>query len=341
MLQETSKTIRHYCLLNGFDYEQYVGVKRGHMLWQSAFNRVYMLKEMLDRGVEGWVFYLDADAFIIDMRFDLVSYLVDKDRYGAIFAGHIGEVYDVNSGGFAVNLSHPAGKALILEYHRVCEAAAGEGYQRAISWEHDVYNDQYLLYLLLKSWFERIDFGGPFLIEHTNRSYVNNGPFISQLLRGLYPTFEERLAAITQRVTEIMADSPAIHPDRPKGTYVAAGHSRLLTECGNKTSVGIFTTGRAGVFLAGPHARAEAGRHILRVFGRSAGQVPESRVVAHDGNALLSRAALPGVSSPDLLAEHHFELADTVHDLEVRMDVGPDHHLCVHAVQIMPTQGDV
>ena len=334
MLQETSKTIRRYCQVNGFDYEQYVGIKRGHMLWQSTFNRAYLLKEMLDRGVEGWVFYLDADAFIIDMRFDLVTYLSDKERYGAIFAGHISERHDVNAGGFAVNLSHPAGKALVAEYHRRCEAAATDQYFRAISWESDVYNDQYLLYLLLKDWSWRFGFDDAYLIEQTNHSFVNNGPFISQLLRGLFPTFEDRYDAIRKRVAEIMMTAPPIHPYRTAGTWLPAIHPRLTTESGNQAGVGLFTTGRAGAFLRGPRMRLEPGRYVLRLFGRADSAVPASSVVASDGTLVLSALAEAPPGNLGVLAEHRFEITETLHDIEIQVDVGEDHHLCIHGLQV-------
>lgn len=335
MLQETSKTIRHFCLANGFGYEQYVGVKRGHMLWQSTYNRVHMLKEMLDRGVEGWVFYLDADAFIIDLRFDLVGYLGDKGHYGAIFAGYITEIYDVNAGGFAVNLSHPAGKALILEWHRRCENLLAEGYDRALSWDYDVLNDQAVLFLMLKEWYQDRRFGDAFLVEYANRSYVNNGPFITQQIRAFHPTFDARVEAIRARVAEVMADCPPLHAERGIGRYATASHPRLRTECGDKQDGGIFTTANPGAFLRGPNTHVEPGSHVLRIFGRAEGPVPASEVVAQGGSLCLSAASRVAPAG-DLLAEHAFHVDERIYDLEVRMDVTAEHRLCVHAVQIVP-----
>lgn len=53
MLHETSRTVRAFCATNGLKYESYVGVKRGFMPWNATYNRVYMLKEMVDRGYTG------------------------------------------------------------------------------------------------------------------------------------------------------------------------------------------------------------------------------------------------------------------------------------------------
>lgn len=339
MLQETSKTIRKFCLMNGFNYEQYVGVKRGQMGWQASFNRIYMLKELLDRGVEGWAFYLDADAFIHDMHFDLTGYLADKAHYGAIFAGHMSEAYDVNSGGFAVNLSHPAGKGLILEYYRTFEAKLGADYDRAILWEHWLYEDQYLLYLILKRWFEDLDFGRAFLFEQNDSSHVNNGPFIKQFLRSLYSSFDERLEAIRKHVAAVLADAPPLHPERGAGTYLPAAHPRLQTSCGGKSGAEIHTTGAAGAFLRGPHARLDAGTYYVRIFGRAGSAIPPSDVVVQNGEAILSSSgARAHAAAGDVLVEHSFTLPETVHDLEIRMDVGAEHDLRVHGVQMIPAR---
>lgn len=338
MLQETSRTIRHYCLLNGFQYEQYVGVKRGHMLWQSTFNRAYQLYEMLDRGVAGWVFYLDADAFIIDQKFDLAGYLADKLRYGAIFAGYIIDMYDVNAGGFAVNLSHPAGQALVHAYHRRCEQLAGDGYHRALSWDHDVTDDQAILHGLLKSWGEDFGFADAFLFERNDQSHVNNGPFISQQLRSLHRNFDARLTAIRERVAQIMDEAPPVHPARTAGLYIPAAHPALQTDCGIRTHAGLVSTGKSGVFLRGPRARVAAGDHVVRVFGKVEGRVPSSVVTCDAGERVLSAIASADPSAGDIMIEHRLTLLEAVGDLEVRVEADEAGQLMVQAVQIVAAE---
>lgn len=335
MLQETSRTVRHYCLLNGFRYEQYVGVKRGHMLWQSTFNRAYLLYELLQRGVEGWVFYLDADAFIVDQQFDLAGFLADKSRYGAIFAGYITDIFDVNAGGFAVNLSHPAGQALIHGYHQRCEQLAGDEYHRALSWDDDVTDDQAILHDLLRSWCEERGFADAFLFERNDQSHVNNGTFISQQLRSLHRNFDARLAAIRSRVAQVMDDAPPVHPARTAGLYVPAAHPMLQSDCGIITDAGLVTTGKGGVFLRGPCARVAAGNHVVRVFGKADGVVRRSVVTCDAGERVLSAIATADTSTSDIMIEHRLNLTEPVSDFEVRIDAGEADRLVVKAVQIV------
>src|SRR6266436_878993 len=56
MLSETSKTVRLYCKDNGIHYHCYIGVKRGYFSWHANFNRIYMVKEVLDSGFRGWIY---------------------------------------------------------------------------------------------------------------------------------------------------------------------------------------------------------------------------------------------------------------------------------------------
>lgn len=335
MLQETSRTVCRYCLMNGFPYEQYVGIKQGHIAWQATFNRIAMLNEMLDRNVEGWVFYLDADAFIQEMRFDLVHYLSDKARYGAIFTGDLSTIHHVNAGGFAVNLSHPAGRRLVREYAAAFEATRGPAFDRAVLPEHVACNARYLLSLLLQRWFEQPGQGGDVLIEHPDRSYGTTGRFIGQLPRYAYPTVAERLEAVRALIAATLAGGPVPHRDRGAGLYIPARHPRLTSDCGRKTDAGLFSTGTAGLFLRGPQARLEAGAYHLRLFGVAETAVPASMVTSNDGQTLVSFAAAGGGTGSDLLVEHDFSLSAPVDDLEVRMEVRADDSLVLHAVQII------
>ena len=52
MLYETSKTVRMYCKDKGIHYHCYIGIKRGYFSWHASFNRIYMVKEILDSGFQ-------------------------------------------------------------------------------------------------------------------------------------------------------------------------------------------------------------------------------------------------------------------------------------------------
>jgi hypothetical protein len=349
MLVETARTVRAFCARNGFAYEQYVGIKRGHMPWQATYNRVYILKEMLDRGMQGWVLYLDADAFIQDLDFDLGRYLAERSKVGAIFAGYstCDTAYDINAGGFAINLSHPVGKSIILDWYRSVADVPSEIFEGAVHWEHDLANDQHLLWQILKRYVEELDLSGDIIFERANRSYVNNGPFIVQLLRSFYDSYAERLVALKKRVNEVLAKEEGLAEEEGAGIYMSTQHPKLVTASGRKTLQGIVSNAQHGGLMFGPYIHVPAGRYKARIFGEvrmAEGQtqltvlsdvatdrgfkVPVSRYLVFDG------------PRRGIVSELRFELPEDVHDLEVRLTVGPEADVVLHAIQILPLLGD-
>ena len=345
MLLETAKTVRALCARNGFAYEQYVGIKRGHMPWQASYNRVYMLKEMIDRGVEGWVLYMDADAFIQDLDFDLGTYLSKRSGSAAIFAGYCtcDTAYDINSGGFAINLSHPIGKGLILDWYDSVANVSSDIFDGAVHWQHDLANDQHLLWQVLKRYVEDISLGDTLIFERSNQSYVNNGPFIAQFLRSSFSSQSDRVAALTARVAEIMRDQQGAYEEEKTGIYLRAQHPKLVTGCGRKTSLGIQSVGDAGGLLFGPYIYLPAGTYEARIIGEI--RLPDgqdaigfhSDVATDRGFKLLAQhdrhvdRATNGV-----ISSLQFDLEEDTDSLEVRLTVGPGADISIYAVHIVP-----
>jgi len=64
-----------------------------------------MVKEILDSGFRGWIIYVDADAYIANLKFDPAGYLKDKHGYAMILrpGAFTGEFYDVNIGVMLIN----------------------------------------------------------------------------------------------------------------------------------------------------------------------------------------------------------------------------------------------
>jgi hypothetical protein len=341
MLQQTAKTVREYCIRNGFSYEQFVGIKRGTMPWHAAYNRIYMLKELVDRGVEGWVFYLDADAMITDLSFDLRDYLRDKDRYGAIFAGYINEViWDINSGGFAVNLSHPAGQGLIIDYYRALQNIPKPPFEESVHWERDLINDQHMLYLILQHYVSDLGFGDSYLFERTNQSHVNNGPFISQQIRHFHNSFEDRLEYIRCAVQEILSGNCDSRSGRGPGLYIPAEHPRLRTEHGRKTVFGIEGGAAGDNLLQGPRSFLAPGDHVVRIFGELRTPSETAPIMVHieaivdDSTVIASRRFDWRQGAKGLLLEFAISLDTETHDFAIRLQLQSDADLCIHALQI-------
>jgi hypothetical protein len=342
MLQETSRTVRAYCALHGFRYEQYVGIKRGHMPWQASYNRIDMLKEMVDRGVKGWVLYLDADAFIQDFNFDLCRYFEERSHAAAIFAGYstCDIPYDINSGGFAINLSHPIGKGIVIDWHRAIDVVSAEVFDGAVHWEHDLANDQHLLVCVIQRYLEELRVSDSLIFERANQSYVNNGPFVSQFLRSMFPGYKERFAAVKQRVAEIMSGRSSDVDEAP-GVYMRADHPKLVTSCGRKTSAGITSTGKEGGLMFGPYIRLDAGRYVARIIGKVGlgAQQPAASFhsdVAIDRGYVVLAAKDVRHDGPvnGVISELIFELDEDTDSLEVRVVVGSDVDMTIRAIQI-------
>ena len=99
LLELTSQTVTEYCARHQYLYESHLGIVRGYYPWHATYNRIPLLKRLLNAGYSGWVCYLDADAYIADLDFDLTAYLRDKGDFALIAApGARAGWWDVNAG---------------------------------------------------------------------------------------------------------------------------------------------------------------------------------------------------------------------------------------------------
>lgn len=343
ILHQTSRTVRQFCIHNGFNYESYVGLKRGHMPWQSTYNRVFILKEMLDRGHRGWVYYMDADAFIGDMDFDVRAYLSDKLHLAGIFSGYCSSDrgYDINAGGFALNFAHAVTRDLVTEYwQRVVEIPDSE-FNHATTWSESIIDDQAILFHILGDYVENRGWAEAFLFERANFGYTNNGPFIRQRLRSMFPDFQSREKGIKEEVDAIMRGRRDARGDAGPGYYMRASHPRLKTSVGRKALSAIHTTGSAGTLVYGPYMALRAGGYVARVFGEAKQPrggnpiVVASDVVSEEGREMWSQVTrtLDGPRK-GLLIEHEFQLPRDAKNVEVRTIVDEYQDISIHAVQI-------
>ncbi len=198
MLAVTATNVREYARRHGYGYDSFVGIKRGFHPWQATFNRIPMLAELLDRGFTGWAFYLDADAYIQDLDFDLEAYLADKQDRAAIFAtsGVTDRAWDVNAGVALINFGHPQGRALVRSWAERFAAHSDDFLRDAVEWIHDG-NDQDLLHHILR---EEPEIAAA---VHVVPMTFMNGPhasFVRQQLRTMAPTLQARLEILTEAV---------------------------------------------------------------------------------------------------------------------------------------------
>ncbi|KKC27028.1 hypothetical protein WP12_05670 [Sphingomonas sp. SRS2] len=201
MLATTAPNVREYCRRHCLGYESFVGIKRGFHPWQATFNRIPMLAELVERGFTGWALYLDADAWIQDLDFDLPAYLADKQDRAAIFAtsGVTGEPWDVNAGVALINLGHPLGRELVAQWAAGFAGHSDDDLRAGDEWFGGG-NDQDLLHQILQ---RDSAIAGAVLVEQM--SFLN-GPharFIRQQLRALSPSLEDRLRTLSEAVTDV------------------------------------------------------------------------------------------------------------------------------------------
>lgn len=344
MLQETAKTVMPYCEANGIQYMQYIGIKSGNMPWKSTYNRIFMLKELLDSGFRGWAFYLDADCYITDMQFDIEGYLEDKGNLAGIFSGHLeGVPHRINAGGFAINLNHPIGRQLVLDYYRSFDEIGAREFSKAVYWDGDIPEDQWMLHSILERYVTSDQLFSYFLFEFPNKSYVNNGPFITQLLRSKDMTFSDRLSSIKSGVRSVILGQnlPPDVRDDPGIAYLYASHPNLLTNIGQKSGASISNSGmEEGFLLYGPYITLDQGTYTLKIYGKVMELEAAARhsfkcdVCIDSGRTIVADVEYPIRSKGNFIVEMPFQLEQVANELETRLYVRPGVRARLFAIKI-------
>ncbi len=214
LLDISARSNEIYCQKFNLGFETFVGIKRGYFPWHACFNRIIYLKEQLDNGFSGWIFYIDADAYIFDHAFDVRELLNSHDG-DFLFApgGLTGEKWDVNDGVFLINLGSDAGKRLTLAWYDNFMATPEDALREAAGWEA-VPSDQPRLHDILQD--------HPDLLARLAllpREVFNNehASFVRQVLRSNVATMEERIARLRTDVADALRyRDPATRP--PSGT---------------------------------------------------------------------------------------------------------------------------
>lgn len=203
MLDITSQTVTEYCLRNNFSYESYIGVKRGFHNWQATYNRIYQLHELMQRGFPGWAIYLDADAYVVDLDFDLRAYLKDKHHYGAILTPSMATDYhwDVNAGVVLINLGHPIGRRIVQGWRDAFDRLSNGRLRDAVEWL-DADSDQDFIQILLRT---DPEIANNIYLQSTDLINSSYARFIRQNLRGESLDFDARMALIRNSVDEVMS----------------------------------------------------------------------------------------------------------------------------------------
>lgn len=206
MLGISSEANRRYCERHGIELETFVGIKRGYFPWQATFNRIVYLHDQLEAGYRGWIFYVDADAFVYNHAFD-VRDLIGRQQGDFYFApgGLTGERWDVNAGVFLINLGSDAGRTLVEAWYNHFMTTPEEAMRDAPDWGM-VADDQERLHDILRHRTELSQ-----RLAMVPRKFFNDehGTFIRQVLRSNAGTMEERIEKLKAGVAEAVGESPA------------------------------------------------------------------------------------------------------------------------------------
>lgn len=183
LLELSAQTVKEYCTRQGFTYQAFFGILRGYHAWHATYNRITLLKQLLDLGRSGWVCYLDADAYVCDLTFDLKTYLRNKEDVALIIApaSDTSLWWQVNAGILLLNLSHPIAQAIVREWSRGFDQITDDKLRAAVAWS-EVTDDQQLLHRALRA---VPGAEAHTLIEKNQPRLLNylNGTFIRQILR--------------------------------------------------------------------------------------------------------------------------------------------------------------
>jgi hypothetical protein len=227
LLDVSAPSTRAFCAIHDYEYEAFVGIKRGRHPWHATFNRINLLNEALEAGFGGWIVYLDADAFVVDLKFDLTAYLQQHANAPLIARAVIPEkapTWNINAGVLIFNMQHPQTAWLIRTWKRSFDLWRRAGLLRLPPRLAPI-NDQILLHWALRvnpSLVRAMRFEHPDFINGTLSS------FIVQFLRADVKDFNQRISLIAERVRVAFAAS-GIDPKPYSAAANRGGTSRVTS----------------------------------------------------------------------------------------------------------------
>jgi hypothetical protein len=168
-----------------------------------------MFDELIAEGHDGWVIYIDADAFIVDLNFPIRQYLDSKsDRAGiVVHSGATPARWDINSGVMILNLRNPTAKLIVRDWIRRHEEIFEE--TEYLSSDRPTYfGDQRLLQQVLRenpNWFDTLH------VETQDLMNSMHASFIRHHIREITPDFSCRVSKLRQDVDNVMKRFSADH----------------------------------------------------------------------------------------------------------------------------------
>jgi hypothetical protein len=227
LLEASAPSTRAFCAIKGYDYEAFVGLKRGWHPWHATFNRIDLLNDALENGFDGWIVYLDADSFVVDLKFDFTAYLqlhADAPLIARAVNPQKAPTWNINAGVLIFNMMHPQTAGLIKTWKRWLDVLQRAGVLLLPPRLTPV-NDQILLH-----WILRLNPALVRAIRFEHPDFINGAlsSFIVQFLRADVEDFEQRISLIRERV-RIAFDAAGIDPAPYSAAANRGGTSRVTS----------------------------------------------------------------------------------------------------------------
>jgi hypothetical protein len=202
LLAASSAVNRAFCERQGLAYAAFIGIKRGFHSWHAAFNRILLLHEYMEQGYEGWILYLDADAFVADLDWDVRAYLRGKAEFSAVLAPSGEDVPDwaVNDGVGFFNLRHPSCRKLVAAWHRRFMEVPDTILRTAAHWDL-LPNDQDMLQAILR---DDPALRAPIFLEAPALINAREARLIRQVLRAQEPDLHTRRQIIEAEAQAVL-----------------------------------------------------------------------------------------------------------------------------------------
>ena len=157
LLKTTRIANERWAAKHGYDYLSVTVVYHGGREWLSTFNKAFMVAEALNSSRYDLVFYMDADALVRTLDWDVRSVIPEGSKPTLLFA-HPGSnegPWDINAGVMLWDLRHARSAAVVADWVDRCTRildAAGEGQP----W----FDDQALLHHTLRDLLGQMGFAG-------------------------------------------------------------------------------------------------------------------------------------------------------------------------------------
>ncbi|GJE04583.1 DUF4214 domain-containing protein [Methylobacterium isbiliense] len=203
MQEITRKTIASYCERNNFMYHSVLGLIRGGQPWHAALNRIPIISGYINDKYDGWIVYLDADAYIADMSFDLESYLSDKSDYALIGAPSGAQPprwWDINNGVFALNARHPVAIEMVYRWREKLDVVPDSILRSEDCWGA-VIDDQAIMHEAIQE-----TLGAEQSLLHDSDTFNWNANFIRQVIRA-NSDFESRIKILADAVDNVLQNN--------------------------------------------------------------------------------------------------------------------------------------